>query len=378
VFSEKLGKRLTHKPGMMATVEANDEYTIYFKNTEAVSNMSYSGTWYGFLPGEYLIIKHPLKQKPDQVSFGQGLLDESLTPLSVATSKHGDWYWDNSTGTVNYLLKNVDVKPFQDFAIKFSAIKCRYVGCKPPESPGLRAPVTSRPANALMWSNSETWKSKYFIRSKRSANTGIPEDGDSILIPDGEFIVVDVPLPKLKLLQIEGVLELDNGIDHTLEADLIFINGGQLIVGWENNPILTNVKIVLNGFKNSLRFFLPNGLENIGGKGIGVYGGLDIHGKPRDVTWTKLQTTASSGDDSIVLVNAVDWKVGEQVTITTTSFILEHNEVMTIAAVSEDKKTLTFTDSLKFEHLAFTEQFDNGQNYKISAAVGLLTRSEKI
>ncbi len=379
VASPMLGKRLTHPKGMMLNVEANQAYTMYFQNTDAVSNMTYSGTWYGFLPGEWLIIKHPLKQKPDQVSFGSGVTNqEYFTPLSADTNKHGDWYWDNSTRTINYLLKNVNRQPFQDFSVSFSAIKCRYAGCKPPESPAFRAPLTSRPATALKWSDSATWQQKYFIRSKRSAATGIPEDGDSILIPDGEYIVVDVALPRLRLLQIEGVLELDNSIDHTLEADLIFINGGQLIVGWENNPILTNVKIILNGFKNSLKFFLPNGLENIGGKGIGVYGGLDIHGKPRNVVWTKLNTTARSGDTSIVLVSAVDWQVGEQVAITTTSFVVEQTEVMTIAAVSADKKTLTFTEGLKYEHVAFSERFANGQSYEVSAAVGLLTRSKRL
>jgi hypothetical protein len=34
-------------------------------------------------------------------------------------------------------------------------------------------------------------------------------------------------------------------MNHTLEADMIFINGGQMIVGWENNPILNNVYFCL-------------------------------------------------------------------------------------------------------------------------------------
>lgn len=189
---------------------------------------------------------------------------------------------------------------------------------------------------------------------------------------------MDTALPKLILLQIEGVLELDNGIDHHLEADLIFINGGQLIVGWENDPILTNVTIVLNGIKNELRFVLPNGLENIGGKGIGVYGGLDIHGKPRDVTWTKLNTTVNAGATQIGLVEPVDWQVGELITITTTSFVVDQTEAMTIAAVSDDRRTLTLTSGLVYDHLVIRETLDNGQYYDIAAGVGLLSRSMQI
>jgi len=51
---------------------------------------------------------------------------------------------------------------------------------------------------------------------------------------------------------------------------------------------------------------------------------------------------------------------------------------MTIAAVSADKKTLTFTEGLKYEHVAFSERFANGQSYEVSAAVGLLTRSKRL
>ncbi len=81
---------------------------------------------------------------------------------------------------------------------------------------------------------------------------------------------------------------MDNSIDHRLAAQFIFIDGGQLIVGWENNPILTNVEIVLLGTLNSFEFTLPDEMTTIGGKGIGVYGGLDLHGSPRNVTWTRL------------------------------------------------------------------------------------------
>lgn len=129
-------------------------------------------------------------------------------------------------------------------------------------------------------------------------------------IPKGLYVVVDCPLPRLKLLQIEGVLEFDNDRDHRLVTDMLFINGGQLIVGWENNPILRNVEIVLMGEKNDLNFTLPDDVSMVGGKAIGVYGGLDLHGQPRRPAWTQLDSTARAGTNIITLTQPVDWKIG--------------------------------------------------------------------
>ena len=55
------------------------------------------------------------------------------------------------------------------------------------------------------------------------------------------YIVLDVENVKLKQLRIEGTVEFENSQNHTLEADIIYINGGNLIIGWENDPILNNV-----------------------------------------------------------------------------------------------------------------------------------------
>ena len=286
--------------------------------------------------------------------------------ISPSNNTYGDWMWDNSTSSVVYLVNNQKTLPFQDFDAKFEAIKCRYVGCKPPVSPSLREPVKSRPADALLWSKSDTWRL-----------TGVPKDGDSVTIPDGQFIVVDTILPKLKTLKIEGILEFDNNQEHYLEVDLIFINGGQLIIGWENDPITKNVEIILTGQKNDPSFKLPNQLDFIGGKGMGVYGGLDLHGTPVTVSWTRLAKTAKSGSNKITLVEPVEWKEGESILLTTTSYILEHTEIMNITSVSEDKKTLTISESLIFDHLAYSEKFDN-VGYDVAAGVGLLSRNIKI
>lgn len=159
---------------------------------------------------------------------------------------------------------------------------------------------------------------------------------------------------------------------------MIFINGGQMIVGWENNPILTNVEISLTGVKNDLQFMLPDGIQTIGGKGIGVYGGLDIHGKPRDVSWTKLATTVRTGYNTIELIEPVDWIASEQIMVVTTQFVIEQTETMTISTVSADKMVLTLTSDFVYDHIGFEETLPDGNHYEIRAGVGLLTRSKII
>ncbi len=201
----------------------------------------------------------------------------------------------------------------------------------------------------------------------------LPRADANVTIPDGKYIVVDIPLPRFTILTVEGVLEFNNSLDNRLEADLIFINGGQLIIGWEHEPMRFNVDVVLTGRRGGLHFTLPNGFDTIGTKALAVYGGLDLHGKIRSVSWTRLANTASAGQTLITLQEPVDWKAGEEVLVTTTSFILEHTEIRRIVAVSADGRNLTLNVALDFEHLAFTEP-----GYRVAAGVGLLTRNVRV
>ena len=138
-------------------------------------------------------------------------------------------------------------------------------------------PVTVRPANALYWSQITTWQTVALHGGYTYTADGsirFPMDNDDVKIPYDLYIVVDTVLPILKHLQIDGILEFENSLDHYLRANVIFINGGQLIVGWENDPILTNVTIELIGTKtNRYDFILPDQSTTFGSKSIGVYGG---------------------------------------------------------------------------------------------------------
>jgi hypothetical protein len=44
-----------------------------------------------------------------------------------------------------------------DVSVSLNVIKCHYPNCEYPVSPGLQLPATSRPSDALYWSNDSDW-----------------------------------------------------------------------------------------------------------------------------------------------------------------------------------------------------------------------------
>ena len=92
-----------------------------------------------------------------------------------------------------------------DVAVPLSVIKCRYPNCEYPAQPGLELPATARPSTALFWSNDSHWS----FASDDSANAAKPANNTDVYIPRGIWMVIDHPLPHIKALRIEGVLEFE-------------------------------------------------------------------------------------------------------------------------------------------------------------------------
>lgn len=82
----------------------------------------------------------------------------------------------------------------------------------------------------------------------------------------------------------------------------------------------------------------------------GAFGGLDLHGKSRRVTWTRLLSGVAAGASVVRVGSPVDWEVGEEVVLTTTSHKAKETEVRTIAALSGDKTTITLDSPLLYSH----------------------------
>ncbi len=153
--------RLTRQGNMMV-LEARHTYTLsyYVVDRTTANDIGYASEWYGFYPGDYIIMQHPLAgRKPDKVYIlNGGLATESNNSVSPLTSNNGDWYWDNSTNMLQFIVINKG-NTVQDYRVMLSAEICQYPGCITPNNsqPSNLNLTTSRPANALYWSNLSTW-----------------------------------------------------------------------------------------------------------------------------------------------------------------------------------------------------------------------------
>jgi hypothetical protein len=148
-------------------------------------------------------------------------------------------------------------------------------------------------------------------------------------------------------------------------------------IGWPNNPLRSNVDIIITG-SSSVNVLLPNDAGSIGPRVIGVLGGLDLHGISHNVSWTRLAATASAGQNSITLVEPVDWVAGAEILLTTTDLRIEHVERLTIASISGAGTVVTLTSALAYDHIVINHVFPNGEIYHVAGAVGLLTRNIRV
>jgi hypothetical protein len=98
---------------------------------------------------------------------------------------------------------------------------------------------------------------------------------DSVVIPEGQVILLDISLPRFYLILIEGTLVFDRK-DIELSASYILLRGGTLEIGTELEPFMQQAKITMYGHPKSVE------LPTFGAKVIACYKcTMDIHGAPQ-------------------------------------------------------------------------------------------------
>ncbi|XP_063309061.1 fibrocystin-L-like [Pelobates fuscus] len=234
-----------------------------------------------------------------------------------------------------------------------------------------------------------SWSNEAFWNSSAENNNTVPKERSNVVIPSGIWVTADIALPSLNTLTICGALELKQLMNPIMQgvvtynttilnATYIYIKGGLLMAGNESNPFQAELKIILRGNQSSPNMSLPSG-NNIGSKFIGVFGQLELHGVPRTMYKTKLAQTAAAGSTSISLSDKVDWKAGENIVITTTSYNAWQSEIRQIRDISPDNKIITLNASLTFTHTGETYPISNlAKVYTLAADVALLSRNIKI
>ena len=152
-------------------------------------------------------------------------------------------------------------------------------------------------------------------------------------------IVVDEPLPQLGVITLFdfGTLELQDTMDHVINCSHLFLHGGMLVAGELVDGVAPNfnhsVTINLFGDTSTYDYPLPSG-PTMGAKSVGVFGRLILNSNETSSAWTKLGQTAMAGTNSLTLSQAVDWKAGAEIVLTTSSFLAHEAERLTIDSIS--------------------------------------------
>ncbi len=217
-----------------------------------------------------------------------------------------------------------------------------------------QAQTGSPAATPTNWSDPNTWP-----------NRKVPIAGDKVTIGRDKEVILDVSPPALGGLSIDGKLTFSNNADLELTTEWIMLHG-ELAIGSEAAPHTRNATIT---FTNSV----PNEdvMAGMGDRGIMISGGtLNLHGD-RTHTWTKLASTAKADSTSIEVLNAAEWRVGDEIVLASTDFDPRQAERRTITAISGNKITL----NQKLDYMHFGKiTFDVDER----GEVGLLTRNIKI
>src|SRR5690606_23052719 len=212
----------------------------------------------------------------------------------------------------------------------------------------------AQPAGQSLWSDPATWP-----------NAKVPVAGDKVVIARDKDVLLDVSPPALAGLSIDGKLSFSNDADLELITEWIMLHG-ELAIGSEAAPHTRKATSTLTDIVKG-----EDVMAGMGDRGVMISGGtLSLHGD-RTNAWTKLSRTAEAGSNSIEVVNAAGWRVGDEIVLASTDFDPRQAETRTVTAISGN--TLTLDEPLDYMHFGEVT-FDVDQR----GEVGLLTRNIKI
>ena len=197
----------------------------------------------------------------------------------------------------------------------------------------------------------------------------VPRTGDTVLVPAGTLMQLDVSPPALAGLEIRGVVEFDRGKDLTLSTGWIRIDGA-LRIGTAEAPYTKRAVITLTGPSSG------DALPGMGTRVIGVFPGgeLTIAGETR-TAWTRLDASTATGGRTLMVREPVEWRVGDRVVIAPSGFDPTQAEQRRISAISG--RTITLETGLQHPHYGELQQIA-GRTVDERAEVGLLTRNIRI
>lgn len=213
--------------------------------------------------------------------------------------------WQRSSDNVNWTDVPGATSKIYNYTVNTNELpvhfRSRYLegSCQPYYSE-TQSVTTDMPT--FYWSDPAAWQSGV-----------VPVDEDSVVIPTGRRIYLDINTAKLAGLNVMGNLEfLDRDLE--LSSDYILVHG-LLAVGSDTSLYTKKAIFTLTGEN------IAQDIMGMGTRGIMVMGGkLELHALHPQTTFTKINAHAAAGSSLLSLVNAPDWKVNDQIVVAPTDF----------------------------------------------------------
>ncbi len=263
----------------------------------------------------------------------------------------------------------------------------------------------NRAVNSGPWSNPNTWSG------------GVPSSTERVIINQG--VTVDITgNHNAGEVVVHGTLRVaeDNTNNKSLNTRWMHVNSGGIFqIGTASNAFdQGNFTLTLNGTNPNSDHTLPMANNqnmtinnNDGFLMVAGNGRLIIHGQDK-LSFTKLSQTAGAGANSITVANIIDrnhdgvlsaaqdgqlnWEVGDQIVIASSSEKYEEEDVRTITAIQNLGSTtrLTLNQGLTYRHYGEIETYANNYDQQsmfknrgpisidMRAEVALLSRNVKI
>jgi cell migration-inducing and hyaluronan-binding protein len=211
---------------------------------------------------------------------------------------------------------------------------------------------------AHRWSDPATWPDKK-----------VPAKDDVVTIEKDMNVVLDVSPPPLHGIKLDGTLSFADTKDLELTTEWIVMHG-TLEIGTEAKPHTRKATITLTDTVKDEDISMPAATvaSDRSDRGIMLMGGtLSLHGN-RTNSWTKLSRTAEAASNSIEVLNAAGWRVGDMIVLASTDFDPHQAERRTIAAIRGN--TITLDRKLDYMHFGkITSNVDE------RGEVGMLSRN---
>ncbi|WP_338028108.1 G8 domain-containing protein [Croceibacterium selenioxidans] len=193
----------------------------------------------------------------------------------------------------------------------------------------------------------------------------MPAAGEDVIIPRGTEVMLDVSPPELRSLTVQGKLTFADERDLLLTTEWIYVPGGEVQIGTEADPFTHRATITLTDKVKG------ENINTMGDRGIMLMRGtLNIHGN-RTHTWSKLAATAPKGARQIEVLDAREWKVGDEIVLASTDFKPRQAERRTITSVNGN--TISFAEPLQYMHFG---EITFGVDER--GEVAMLTRNIKV